>query len=178
MFHNPHNCLPKIRCVGLWLHKDQMRVENCVVKQLWPRHTCAATKFSCFRVLTQGPSSADRCLFDYFCAEAPTVIFWLVFFWVKSESNLIYLSKNETKKARIRDISRFATKVRIWFGLVWSRLRAMIQSKTFNMVESACLQCESWSFYFRNSPGLLASPFFIQIDTFGKWLRCLTMSVM
>ena len=38
--------------------------------------------------------------------------------WVKSESNLIHLSKNETKKARIRDISRFETKVRIWFGLV------------------------------------------------------------
>ena len=117
--------------------------------------------------------------FDY--QQRPQPSFFGSNILVKSESNLIYLSKIWVKtrpKKRIRDISRFATKVRIWFGLVWSRLRAMIQSKSFNMVESACLQCESWSFYFRNSPGLLDSPFFIQIDTFGKWLRCLTMSVM
>ena len=48
-----------------WPMTTGMRVGNYVVKQLWPRHTCAAaTKFSCFRVLTQGPSSADRCLFS------------------------------------------------------------------------------------------------------------------
>ena len=98
--------------------------------------------------------------------------------WVKSESNLIYLSKIWVKRDQKSAYSRhipFRDKLAY---LVRSRLRAMIQSKTFNMVESACLQCESWSFYFRNSPGLLDSPFFIQIDTFGKWLRCLTMSVM
>ena len=50
----------KLLC-GSMTTQLRVRVENYVVKQLWPRHTCAATKFSCFRVLTQGPSSADRC---------------------------------------------------------------------------------------------------------------------
>ena len=51
-----------------WLRTTLRRRVEYVVKQLWPRHTCAAaaTKVSCFRVLAQGQSRADRCLFSSF----------------------------------------------------------------------------------------------------------------
>ena len=92
--------------------------------------------------------------------------------WVKSESNLIYLSKiwvkTQPKKRVFATYPVSRQKCVFVLGLVWSRLRAMNQSKSFNMIESACL---SWSFYIRNSLWLLDSPFFIQIDTFVKWLR-------
>ena len=98
-------------------------------------------------------------------SEALTVIFWLRYLskvWVKSRLSELNLSKNETKKARIRDIYRFAAKERICplKALRQKRtsvymieyLNACPRSKSFNMEESACLKCVSWSFYWRNSP--------------------------
>ena len=42
-------------------------------------------------------------------------------------------------------------------------------NKSFNMAESACLQCPKPL----TEATVLVRPFLLQIDTFGKWCRCL-----
>ena len=91
------------------------------------------------------------------------------------ESNL----SKKYQKAHIRNISRNATKVHIRSKYERKKKDQKFymtevfeldpKSKSFNMAESAC--CIA----FPETEGIgLSSPFFLQIDTFGKLLRYLT----
>ena len=81
--------------------------------------------------------------------------------------------------SRQKRVSLFCDKIMYICPIeAWTNDWNSVKSKCFNNAGSAQLQCmsivqpqDSWAFNWRSSP---FSHFLLQIDTFGKWLRCLT----